>query len=80
MTNVNKLIQAIDKYLEQSNQSLITPVEANSLLERLGLLNDSSTRKGLPLRKLLRAGEIPHAYQIGGKGSKWFIPHSKKRK
>ena len=38
---------------------------------RLGLLRDSATRPGLPLRTRLRAGDIDNAYQEGGRF--WFI-------
>jgi hypothetical protein len=50
----------------------ITAVEAAAELEHMGLLNDSAQRPGLPLRKMLRAGQIEHAYQEGGRW--WFIP------
>lgn len=71
--NCYKIIKAIDELLELRGVWSVDPVEANSYLERKGLLNDSQSRPGLPLRKLLRAGEIPHAYQDG---RYWRIPHS----
>jgi hypothetical protein len=49
----------------------VTAVEAAQELDRLGLLNDSPTRRGKPLRDLLRAGGIAHARQDGGRW--WFI-------
>ena len=49
----------------------ITAVEGAGELDRIGLLNDSAQRPGLPLRKLLRTGQIEHAYQEGGRW--WFI-------
>jgi (p)ppGpp synthase/HD superfamily hydrolase len=33
----------------------------------------------MPLRRLLREGQIPHAYQVRGKGSEWRIPHSRRK-
>jgi hypothetical protein len=49
----------------------ITAVEGGAELDRLGLLRDSPTRRGKPLRDLLRAGSIAHAYQEGDRF--WFI-------
>lgn len=69
----------IDDYLIKSNRADIDPVEANALLAKAGILKDSKDRPGKPLRDLLRKGQIPHAFQAGGKGSKWTIPHSSKR-
>lgn len=71
--NIEKIIACIDRYLEQSGQQTITPPDANKLLERDGILNDSQSRPGKPLRDLLRDKKIPHAYKVG---NKWHIPHS----
>ena len=49
----------------------ITAVDAARELDRMGLLKDSRQRRGLPLRNLLRAGTIEHAYQKDGRW--WFI-------
>ncbi len=76
MTSISQIIECIDKYLIRNNQTDITPVDANKILDQAGLLSDSKNRPGLPLRKLLRDGKIPHAYPIG---NKWHIPHSKSR-
>jgi hypothetical protein len=65
--------------LEREDRAWITPVEANAALTRAGLLIDYKDRPGLPLRRLLRAGKIPHAYQLAGKRSRWVIPSSKAR-
>ena len=73
MKRIDAIIAAIDDFLVKTKQEFTTPVEINKYLERIGLLNDSSDRPGLPLRKLLRAGEISHAYQVG---TNWRIPHS----
>lgn len=45
----------------------VTAVEAARELERLGLLRDSVSRPGLPLRNLLRDRKVDHAYQEGGR-------------
>lgn len=68
------IIKSIDAYLERTKRIECTPPEANAELARLGILEDSASRKGLPLRRLLRAGLIPHAYK---KGRYWYIPKSK---
>ena len=70
----------LDDYLTNSGRADIDPVEANSLLAKAGILKDSKDRPGKPLRGLLRKGQLPHAFQAGGKGSSWTIPHSSKGK
>lgn len=74
---MNAITEFIDNYLLQNGKDCIGAVEANALLEKAGILNDSKNRPGSPLRKKLRAGELPHAYQVG---RKWVIPLSKKGK
>jgi hypothetical protein len=74
MANVTQIIQAIDDYLEKKHISTTTPVEISPVLEAAGILKNSKQRPGKPLRDILRADKIPHAYQIG---NKWQIPHSK---
>lgn len=73
MANIERIINAIDEFLERKHQKTTTPVEINPYLEKEGLLNDSASRPGKPIREILRKGKIPHAYQIG---VNWFIPHS----
>ena len=70
----------IDDYLTKSGRADIDPVEANALLAKAGILKDSKDRPGKPLRDLLRKGQLSHAFQAGGKGSSWTIPHSSKGK
>lgn len=74
--DINAIIRKIDEFLEMTGKKSTDPVEANEMLEKAGLLNDSDTRKGKPLRELLRRGLIRHAYQPGGPRSSWVIPHS----
>jgi hypothetical protein len=74
--DINAIILKIDEFLEKTGKKSTDPVEANEMLEKAGLLNDSDTRKGKPLRELLRRGLIRHAYQPGGPRSSWVIPHS----
>ena len=78
MSEIQKIIKCLDDTIEKRGITHLSPVDANKILEEARLLNDSSDRPGLPLRKLLRGGRIPHAYQPGGKNSAWFIPHSSK--
>lgn len=73
MADVERIVKAIDEFLERKHQQVTTPVEINPYLETKGILNDSASRPGLPIRKILRKGHIPHAYQIG---VNWQIPHS----
>ncbi len=54
-----------------SPERRVAAVEAAHELSRLGLLRDSPTRPGLPLRNLLREGKIDHAYQEARR--RWFI-------
>jgi len=74
--NILVIIQKIDELLEKTGKKYIDPVEANSILAKAGLLMDSNTRPGKPLRNILIKGLITHAYQSSGKDSSWFIPHS----
>lgn len=73
MPDILRIIRCIDEELDQTNVHYLTPPEANKLLARKGLLKDSDIRPGLPLRRLLRAGKIVHAFQ---EGKYWRIPHS----
>jgi len=76
--HLKEIIEYLDGYLERTGLSTIDPVEANAILATAGLLRDSQERPGKPLRDLLRKGHLPHAFQSGGKGSSWIIPHSSK--
>lgn len=73
MADTGTIIKVLDDYMNKQGKSSIAPPEANQLLERKGLLADSKSRSGLPLRKLLRAGLLPHAYKVGWY---WVIPLS----
>lgn len=75
-TKTQQIIDTLDRHLETSHKEFFTAVEAAAILDRLGILKDSTSRRGLPLRNKLRAGEIPHAYQIG---VYWHIPYSGKK-
>ncbi len=73
-STIIKIIYCLDKWLEQNNEKEITAMAAASILDKAGLLKDSKSRPGKPLRKKLCSGEIPSAYK---RGRNWFIAHSK---
>lgn len=75
--NVNKINECLDYYLVKNKKTFISAPEANKILEEAGLIKDNKRNPGKPLRKLLRAGYFPHAYQKSGKSSRWIIPKSK---
>ena len=79
MANIDLIIKKIDEYLEKNNLKEVKAVEAAEYLDKIGVLKDSKSRPGLPLRELLRDGLIPSAeYRIkpGNKRGFWFIHHS----
>lgn len=71
--NIRRIIQFLDDCLLKTDKPHLTPAEANSLLAEENLLQDSPSRSGEPLRRLLRTGSIPHAFK---KSNRWLIPHS----
>lgn len=73
----NKIIECLDSWLKNKHKLKVSVVEAAEILDKAGLLKNSKSRPGQPLRKKLRNHEIPHAYQIG---VKWYIPNSNSSK
>lgn len=69
MSNNKQIIKYLDSWLEQNDKTEITAIQAAEILDRAGILKDSTSRPGLPLRKKFRSGEIPHAEQYNGR---WF--------
>lgn len=65
---INAAIQALACSLPERRAWAGAAAEA---LDQAGLLRDSESRRGKPLRDLLRDGLIDHAYQGGGRF--WFI-------
>lgn len=65
---VNNYIQA---YLENNGLASITPVEIARKLDSDGILFDSPSRPGLPLRNLIREGRIEGAWQ--DESRRWHI-------
>jgi hypothetical protein len=76
MADIIEIVEAMDNEIVATGKEFLTPPEANAMLERKGLLEDRPQRPGLPLRRLLREGKIPHAFQVGGEHTRWRIPHS----
>lgn len=74
MSKIESIIVAIDNYLKKEKKLEATPTELSPYLDKIGILKDSESRKGKPLRDLLRKNKIPQAYQ---NGSRWIIPRSK---
>jgi predicted DNA-binding transcriptional regulator AlpA len=66
----------LSQKLENGNIEEIDAVSAAQLLHDEGLLKDSVHRRGLPLRKLLRAGKIHGAHQYPNR--RWVIRRSSK--
>ena len=79
MANIDLIIKKIDEYLEKNNLNEVKAVEAAEYLDRIGVLKDSKSRPGLPLRNILRDNLIPNAeYRIKPWNTRgnWFIHHS----
>jgi hypothetical protein len=71
IVEINAFLQ---RELRQRQLEEVAAVEAARWLDASGLLKDSSSRPGLPLRNLLRAGEIDAAIQRpAGSYGRWFI-------
>jgi hypothetical protein len=74
-TTVGGRIAQINAALQElacaAPEERISAVDAAQELNRMGLLVDSRSRPGKPLRDMLRAGQIEHAYQENG--FRWFI-------
>ena len=74
MADINKIISAINLYLEKNNLGIVEANEVARYLDSQGLLNFST--KGQPFRKLLREGKISNAEQPNGKNTSWYIRRS----
>ena len=68
MAQINAALQAL---ASAAPEKQISAVDAARALDRLGLLADSPSRRGKPLRDMLRAGQVEHAFQENG--VRWFI-------
>ncbi len=72
---INNYIQ--DKIVAEGLDK-VSAVEAADWLDRAGLLENSESRPGLPLRRLLRDGLIVGSHQQANK--RWFIYSQQGRK
>lgn len=75
----HRIINALDEYMLKTGKESLSAIEAAAVLDKNEILKEQKI-KGYNLRKKLRNGEIPHAYQMKGKHSKWVIPISPQRK
>jgi hypothetical protein len=62
---------ALQQLASAAPEKRLRAVDAARELDRMGLLVDSRSRPGKPLRDMLRAGQIEHAYQENG--FRWLI-------
>lgn len=65
---ISEFIQLV---LRIGNRERVGAVEAARWLDVTGILRDSTTRRGLPLRKLLRGGKVAGQHQQ--EDGRWFI-------
>ena len=75
MADVRALNRFLQEQLDSRGVSCVTPVEAGQWLVAAGLLRDSPSRPGKPLRDLLRAGAIVGSTQASN--SRWSICRSR---
>jgi hypothetical protein len=71
MTSIPTINAFIQEQLINRNQAVTTPKEAATWLDEAGLLNDSLSKLGKPLRDLLRQGLILGQRQESN--NRWFI-------
>ncbi len=76
--NIAQINAALDALARGRPDGETDAVSGGAELERLGLLTDSASRPGKPLRDLLRAGLIVGAYQDGSR--RWHIPYTRRRR
>lgn len=74
MIEINKIISAINFYLDKNKLERVEANEMARYLDNQGLLNFST--KGQQFRKLLREGKIPNAEQPNGKNTSWYVRRS----
>lgn len=71
MANIQRVNDFIQAELRKRKLDRVTAVEAAQWLDKAGILKDSASRPGKPLRDLLRAGEITGQEQEAN--NRWFI-------
>ena len=81
VTNASRIEAYLQKELSRLALDEVTAVEAASWLDIAGLLSDSPSRPGLPLRELLRAGTIASAEQRPARpNGRWYILRANRRR
>ena len=74
IARVDDINPCLQSRLRGQRRDEVSAVEAASWLDEAGVLKDSSSRPGLPLRKLLRAGRIQGAEQRPpASHGRWYI-------
>lgn len=74
MTAPKEIAEFLQQQLQQRALDEVPAVEAANWLDSAGLLDDSHSRPGLPLRELLRAGAIAGAEQRPATShGRWFV-------
>jgi hypothetical protein len=74
---VNQVSAFVQAELARRRLDEVSAVQAAQWLDRERILADSSSRPGLPLRNLLRAGEVAGAEQRPAQPyGRWFIVNS----
>ncbi|MEN6520494.1 MAG: mismatch-specific DNA-glycosylase [Armatimonadota bacterium] len=71
MADVNAINRYLQDRLQTDDLSEVTAVEAAQWLHQVGLLRNSASRPGLPLRNLLRKGQIDGQHQ--SPNGRWCI-------
>jgi hypothetical protein len=73
--NIEKINLYIQNHMLREDLTSVKAVEAAEWLDKADLLKDSPTRRGGPLRDLLRKGLISNSWQDSKK--RWFIDREK---
>jgi TDG/mug DNA glycosylase family protein len=71
MADIDRIDAYLQEYLRANGLYELSAVDAAEVLDAAGLLPDSASRPGLPLRKLLRERRICGAVQLAN--GRWFI-------
>ena len=53
-TRIKLINLTLDEFIKKNRIDTLSAVEASEILDKKGILKDSKSRKGSPLRKLLR--------------------------
>ena len=74
MSDITLINSYLQSELRRQRKNEVAAVEAARWLHKAGILKDSMSRPGLPLRKFLRAKEIAGQGQVPNKPfGRWYI-------